>query len=361
MRKLRVGVVGLGRGVSHVAAFHHCQKCTVVAVCDQLESRTSAVSREFGVPRTYSDYSAMLAGEELDIVAIATPDQDHARQALQAMRAGCHVLCEVPAATTLAECDELVRVSEETDRKLQMGNEVRWFPCIQAAKNLAQQGDLGELAYGEAEYFHNLEYLMWTPDGQRTWRNDLEHPQATTLAGGMHAIDTLSWLLDEPFTEVKAYGNHKGMPYRAIDDLTVALYRTPSGSIAKVASYYSVQRPYCLYFSLYGNKGSFERNRLLDPRSEANDDYVFFSRIPYMERMMPLPVAKYHHPGFPDIKGLGHGTSDFLQAEDLVDAILEDRQPAINAREAANSCAAAICALTAAESGNTVTIPNYKL
>src|SRR5205807_5269499 len=114
----------------------------------------------------------MLEGEpDLDIVVVATPDHLHATMSRLALEAGKHVLTEIPLATTLEECRTLVELCRETGLKMQMGNEVRWWPALEAARAIIARGELGTLYYGEAEYFHNMEGAF-TPlrHGRENWR-----------------------------------------------------------------------------------------------------------------------------------------------------------------------------------------------
>jgi predicted dehydrogenase len=179
------------------------------------------------------------------------------------------------------------------------------------------------------------------------------------LGGGPHALDTLRWLMNvENFVEVQAYGNRKAFPERGVDDFTVAIFRTANDVLAKVAVSYGVQRPHCLYYSVYGTEGSFERNRShVMGKPDEGHDLLFLRRIPYLREMMPLPVHKYSHPGVSF--SAGHGTSEVFQTADFVEAIVQDRAPLIDVVEGARTCAALICALEAARTGRPVSIPAF--
>jgi predicted dehydrogenase len=170
--QFKVGVVGLSRGQAHIAAFNRHERCTVVAACDRHEAFAHEVAARLEVPRVYADYTSMLEGEpDLDIVVVATPDHLHAQMSRLALEAGKHVLTEIPLATTLEECRGLVEICGRTGLKLQMGNEVRWWPALEAAHAIIARGELGTLYYGEAEYFHNMESFYGPLSYQReNWR-----------------------------------------------------------------------------------------------------------------------------------------------------------------------------------------------
>jgi predicted dehydrogenase len=359
--QLKVGVVGLHRGQAHIVAFNGNEHCTVVAGCDTSEAYAREVAARLGLAQVYTDYATMLEKEQdLDIVVVSTPDHLHAQMARMALEAGKHVLTEIPMATTLEECRVLVDLCRRTGLKLQMGNELRWWPVMESAHAIISRGELGELYYGEAEYFHNMESFYGPLGyGRENWRAGGAQPQTTMLGGGPHSMDTLRWLMGiDNFAQVQAYGSRKVYPQRGEDDFTVAIYRTEGGVIAKIAVSYGVQRPHCLYYSVYGNEGSFERNRasVLDQPNEQHD-LLFLRRIPYLREMIPLPVHRYSRPGV--TYTAGHGTSEVFQTADFVDAILQDRAPLIDAVEGARTCAPLICALEAARTGQAVAIPAF--
>src|SRR5919108_5587289 len=289
-KALRVGVVGLRRGAVHVAAFQAHPASQVVAVCDHHAERAEAVAARYHVPSVLQRYEDLLARPDVDIVTLATPDPEHAQQALAALDAGKHVLTEIPMAIELEDCQRLIEAVCRSGKHLQMAQQVRWAPYVLAAKKLAGDGELGDIFYAEGEYFHNVESYLTGPHRERTWRAG--NPYAGILGGGPHAYDTLRWLTGVEFTEVHAYSNKpaQGGLDRVADDCFVALFKAPgrSGCIAKVAVASGLARPYCLYFSLYGTQGTWERNRQQPPGQEGSDDYLFLRKIPNLRQMIPL-------------------------------------------------------------------------
>ncbi|HXI18952.1 MAG TPA: Gfo/Idh/MocA family oxidoreductase, partial [Chloroflexota bacterium] len=251
--KLRVAVVGARRGASHVAAFQAHPRAEVVVVCDAIAERAEGIAKRNGVEETATRYEQVLERRDVDIIALATADADHASQALLALDAGKHVLTEIPMAVELDQCEALIAAVRRSGKHLQMAQQVRWAPYVLAAKALRDEGEFGELFYAEGEYFHNVESYLSGPAGERTWRAD--NPYAGILGGGPHPYDTLRWLTGVEFTEVHAYSvKPEGGLDRTADDHFVALFKAPgrSGCIAKVAVSSGLARPYCLYLSVYG-------------------------------------------------------------------------------------------------------------
>jgi predicted dehydrogenase len=355
---LRVGALGLGQGRSHVRAFQMLEDSTVVAVCDQDATLAERVARDFSIETCYPTYEAMLADRSIDLIVVATPDHLHGQHAIQALEAGKHVLSEIPMAISLDECRRIIDLADRSGLKYHMGNQVRYAFCLRDAQRLIQTGDLGEIFYGEGEYLHEMEDIVGhrTPDH---WRIHPQTPQTTLLGGGPHAIDTLRWLMGVRFVGVQAY--HAAQQTRwQTTHTTVAIFKADNGGIAKVTVSYGMRRPYCLYYSVYGSEGSFERTRDQGAPMEDTTNYLYHSKISGARHMVPVTVPNWNNPHIQRQHALGHGTMEIEQAQQFLRAILDDTEPAIGPREAARSIAAGICALQSADQGGgLVTIPTF--
>jgi len=136
LRRIRIGVAGLGR----IGWKHHCREIArqpdfeLTAVQDVLPDRRQEAERVYGVP-SYRGFPAMLRKADLDAVTIATPTHLHARMAVAALRAGCHVMLEKPFTRTLQEAEEVVRTAADEDRILAVFQSLRaegYFRHLQA-------------------------------------------------------------------------------------------------------------------------------------------------------------------------------------------------------------------------------------
>src|SRR5439155_22423071 len=156
MKGGRIGIGGAHRGASHNPVFQAHPECEIVAVCDVREQRAQRLAESLGLHCWHTDLDALLADERVNAVYIATPDHLHGEMNARALRAGKHVLSEIPLATDLERCREIVALSDAHHLKVQMGNECRWMPYLQAVRGMAEAGDFGPFFYGEAEYLHRL-------------------------------------------------------------------------------------------------------------------------------------------------------------------------------------------------------------
>ena len=355
---IRVGVLGLGQGRSHLRAFQLLEGATVTALCDQDHHLAARVALEFGVDTRFPTYEAMLDDPRIDLIVVATPDHLHGRHAIMALEAGKHVLSEIPMATTLDECNRIIELTDRHGLKYHMGNQVRYAFCLRDVQKMVRTGDLGEIFYGEGEYLHTMDDIVKNrpPDH---WRIHPQAPQTTLLGGGPHAIDTLRWLMGVDFIEAQAYHAQQQSRWQTTHT-TVALFKATNGAAAKVTVSYGMVRPYCLYYAVYGSQGSFERTRDQGGAVEDTINYHYHDRIAGARRMAPVTVPNWSNPAIQRQHSLGHGTMEIEQAQHFLKAIVADEEPAIGPREAARSIAAGICALQSAQQGGgPVAIPAF--
>lgn len=167
MSKIRVGFIGIGnRGMAAVRRVSLIPGIETAALCDlRVEAVDSARNwlkkeRKPGAMHEYKgaqdSWKGLCDDPDVDVVYIATPAILHVEMELYAMRAGKHVLCEVPGAYTLDECWEIVETSEKTHRHCMMLENCCYGEMEMFAWNLAKSGLLGELTHAEGGYIHNL-------------------------------------------------------------------------------------------------------------------------------------------------------------------------------------------------------------
>jgi len=345
-----VGVAGLGQGTAHLAAFQHLEGSRVVAVADLNPKLRHAIADRHEVERRHETLDQLLADDGVDLVVIATPDHLHGQHAIAALQAGKHVLSEIPMATTIEECREIVALTNRTGLKYQMGNQVRYAHCLQDVQRLLRAGDLGEPFYGEGEYLHALAEHIWRREDDH-WRIAGPVPQTTLLGGGPHALDTLRWLMGVRFDKVSAFHSAQQTEW-GTTHTTVAIYQATTGATAKITTSYAMVRPYCLYFSVYGSEGTFERTRQQGEPGGETTNYLYHSKLSGAERMIPVTLPNWTNPALAR-QGVatGHGTMEYEQARDLLAAIRNDTEPPLGPREAAASIVPLICGLEVAGAG----------
>ncbi|RLE74092.1 MAG: hypothetical protein DRJ56_08105, partial [Thermoprotei archaeon] len=263
----------------------------------------------------------------------ATPDPTHAELALRAVKAGKHVLCEIPMAYNYQEVVELVRAVEGEGVVYLLRQQVRHWPVFRRVKELVKSSFFGEVFYAEAEYLHNIEGLIQ----ETPWRR----AQTTMLGGGPHVVDVLQWLIGE-LVEVFAR-SLRTISGQVADDFTAALYRSAEGAVGLALVSYGVNRPYSLSIRPYRTRASFEQDR-----APWSCTYGLLMKVSGYERLaleeVKAPVAS-------------HGGADYLQALNFVRAIEGLERPAMDVREVARVTCACIAALESSVRGVPVRIP----
>ncbi|MFD1215424.1 MULTISPECIES: Gfo/Idh/MocA family protein [Microbulbifer] len=170
METVRVGFIGVGeRGVGAVKHFCNIDGVEIKAICDtdqQVLDRSLNLVVEKGLPKPAAygkhehAYRDMLAQNDIDIVIISTPWRWHTPMAVDTMLSGKHAMVEVPAATTLEECWQLVNTAEKTQKNCMMLENVCYGRDELMALNMVRMGLFGDLLHGEASYIHELRWQM---------------------------------------------------------------------------------------------------------------------------------------------------------------------------------------------------------
>src|SRR4051794_33066908 len=146
--KVNVALVGLGYwGPNLLRALFELEDVDVKYICDLDPERLERFSRRYPSARPTRDYDNVLADRSVDAVVIATPVFTHFGLASQALNAGKHVFVEKPMASSSAEAEELIELSDGMDRALMCGHTFLYSPAVRAVKDLLRAGDLGEIYF----------------------------------------------------------------------------------------------------------------------------------------------------------------------------------------------------------------------
>jgi len=209
---------------------------------------------QFGFPgRYYDDLGQALAESGAHVASVCTINHMHYPNALAAVEAGLHVLCEKPLALTAEQVDALVAAAARKQVFTHVGHVVRWYSAIAELKKKADAGVFGDFYYGEADYFH--EY-------SGGWKSMAETGGSSWLMGGIHAVDLLLWFMgyDAPIAEV--YGAWQPARWRLDYDYEtscVAIVKFADGRIAKLATNAESNMPYTFRLTLHGTKGGINQ------------------------------------------------------------------------------------------------------
>ena len=277
---VRVGLVGLGdRGTGAVYRFPYIEDATIVALCDLMPERVEraqGILEELGAPRALYEFSGeegykqLCERDDIDLVYLAVPWQLHTPIAVYAMEHGKHVAIEVPAATSIKECWDLVNTSERTRKHCMMLENCCYDFFELTCLNMIQQGVFGEVVHVEGSYCHNLDpyWDQYQGDWRMTYNKDHHGDVYPTHGIGpvcqdinIHRGDKMNVLVSmdtDAFNgqEIadKRYGKGVVEKY-ANGDNTMTFIRTEKGKTILVEHNVVTPRPYNRMYQVTGTKG----------------------------------------------------------------------------------------------------------
>lgn len=147
MSKVVIGVIGCGNiaNNAHIPAYMKNEDAEIKYFCDILPERAQAAVEKYGCGTAVTDYRDVLADESVEAVSVCTPNNMHAIIAMDALRAGKHVLCEKPAARTYDEALKMQEVQHETGKILNIGVVNRFNDQVNRIRSYIKEGRLGEV------------------------------------------------------------------------------------------------------------------------------------------------------------------------------------------------------------------------
>lgn len=237
------------------------------AVMGRLPAPTRAFADEFGAALATTDLDALLADPGVEAVIICSPTELHAEQTERALRAGKHVLCEIPLATSLTETDHLIDLAEQSGLRLMVCHTQRYTAPLIEARRLIASGDVRPRAMVSRYLLDKRENVSWT-GRRRSWTDNL------LWHHGCHAVDAALWLLGAEATDVTARAatpdTRLGIPM----DLSILL-RTAGDQVVTVAMSYRALPPIQDYVVIadettliYANDELRDHTRVLIPAAD---------------------------------------------------------------------------------------------
>jgi len=261
-KKIRYAVVGLG----HIAqtavlpAFEHAENSELAALVTGNPEKDRELSERYGVKAyTYDELENALDKDQVDAVYIATPNILHREHAEHAARAGVHVLCEKPMATTQDDCEAMMRVAAQNNVKLMIAYRLHFNDANLHAVRVAQSGDLGEL-----RYFGSL-FGLQVKEGNIRTRKELGG--GTLFDIGIYCINAARYLFrDEPIQVVGLAANNGEKRFTQIEEMTGAILRFSRERLAIfTCSFGSAD---VAQFDLIGTKGRLRLENAYEYRGE---------------------------------------------------------------------------------------------
>src|SRR5665213_437442 len=155
-KKYNVAIIGLGFGAEFIPIYKKHPLGNMYAVCQRNVEKMNQIADAFGIEKRYVNYEDLLKDPKVDFVHINTPIPDHGKMSIQALKAGKHVACTVPMATTLEECQEIVQLVAQTGLKYMMMETVVYSREYLYMKDLRDRGMLGKLQFMQASHQQDM-------------------------------------------------------------------------------------------------------------------------------------------------------------------------------------------------------------
>jgi len=365
LKKLNIAIVGLGFGKEFIPIYQHHPHTTMYAICQRNSMALDEVAKVYGVEHRYTDFSALLDDPSVDAVHINSPIHLHASQSIAALRAGKHVACTVPAATSVDECRSIVKAVQESGKNYMMMETAIYTREFLFVRELQTSGKLGRVQFMRG--CHQQEMAGWPG----YWEGLPPMHYAT------HAVSPCLALVQGQAEYVSCSGSGTiaeqlvskyGSPF-AVESALFKV-RGQNLSFEVTRSLFETARQYIESFDVYGDKQSFEWTRV-----EQEHPIVHVGErpgrvtIPDFAHLLPDPIRRFTSAGVYSTEnahlsftqGGGHGGSHPHLVNEFVSSIVQNRQPFPNVFQSTNWTCAGICAHESAmRGGQIVPLPEFE-
>ena len=364
---ISVGIVGLGQfGSAFVSLFAKHPDVHRLAICDLSAVRLAEVSREHGIGECYRSLDAICAAD-LDALVLITQPWFHFAHVLQALASGKHVYSAVPPVygsdgkRILEQCDRLVTAVKRSGLIYMLGETTYFRPETVYCRGRASAGDFGEFAYGECEYWHDIDSpgcnlrevarQRWGASWDDSKRGSIPMHYPT------HSVASMVSIMGAHMTSVSALGytlpNEDWFTMDGVGHNTfgneVAMYRISNGAIARHCEFRRVGHPGREGMRVFGTEGCF-LDDVSGPKWATREGW---QAVDLTEVREPLPAPLKGDLG-------GHGGSHAYLAHEFVRACVEQRTPRISVWDAVRYLAPGIVAhQSALRDGEPLPIPDW--
>ena len=361
--KIRIGVVGIGRGQSFMRGANDLTGLELVAICDNWQEKLESTRKNFADQgqniAVYSDYDRFLE-HEMDAVILANYFHQHAPFAVKALERGLHVMSECSACGTIGEGVALARAVEKSGKTYMLAENYPYMVYNQEMRRLYREGLIGDFKYGEGEYVHpdSAEVKLKRSCGINHWRNWVPATYYCThsIAPVMFITDTRPVMVNGFVVPFDYNDPTMNMTCRCSDTCGLIILRMDNDAVVK--SLHGNLRGHQNFVRIHGNKGLMENCR------HGNNNMLRIRREQF-EKDLGEPVEKIYLPDFPEHHAealrTGHGGGDFFTNYHFAEAIRSGKQPWLNVYRALDMTIAGILAYKSAlNNSEPLEIPDFR-
>lgn len=372
-KKVRVAIVGLGFGAEFIPIYQAHPHAEMYAVCQRSKDKLDACGDKFGIAKRYTSYEELLKDPNVDAVHINSPIPDHGPQTIAALKAGKHVACTVPMATTKEQIKEIVELQRKVGKVYMMMETVVYAREYLFAKDLYDRGVLGKIQFLRGSHQQDMDgWPGYWPGLPPMWY--ATHCVSPCLAILSDAAANKPALAESVVCHGSGrireeYISKYGSPF-ALETATFKIAGTDV--CAEVTrTLFDVARQYRESFDVTASNVSFEwqqvegEDPVLHMRGLPEHQIPRRVKVPDFAGRLPEPIRKFTgaihdatHLSF--VQGGGHGGSHPHLAHNFLMAVLGEQPAFPDAAVSANWTQVGICAHESAMAGGTrVEIPQY--
>lgn len=363
-KKINVAIIGLGFGAEFIPIYQRHPNAVMYAICQRNPKKLNAIGDAFGIDVRYEDYMQLLKDPNIDMVHINSPIPDHAWMSIAGLKAGKHVACTVPMATSISDCKKIVDLVRKTGLKYMMMETVVYAREFLFMKELYRKGELGKIQFLQASHQQDM-------DG---WPN--YWPGLPPMWYATHCVGPVLGLTEDEAEYVSCFGSG------TIRESLVGKYNSPfaietthikfrnSDLSARIhRSLFDVARQYRESIDVYGDRKSvewplIERQPLVMHTAKRPEPKIpSCVNAPDYAKRLPKSIRRFTTKGVYDLgkkthlsftQGAGHGGSHPHLVHEFLRALVENRDPFPNAVQSANWTCVGLCAHQSALKGGAI-------
>lgn len=335
--KFGVGVLGAGWvSGEHIKAYCRNPHTELVGIVSRTREGAERKLAELGVDcKVFDSYEDMLRCDDIQIISVCTPPDNHRDAVVLGAEAGKHLVVEKPLAMAWEDVVAMRDAVRKAGVKTVVSFVLRWNPLLVTIKSLLEDDALGRVFLAECDYWH----YIGPHYGQFRWSKTKRAGGSSLLSAGCHAVDALRWFMGE-VEEVYGYSTPPYFPNSEyeFDPNIVAILRFASGAMGKVSSCLECRTPYIFNIELLGDKGTIRNNQLYSQKFPGQTGYLSFPTI------LPDSGDVTHHPFQEEINH-------------FVECILSGRESHANLEDAAKTMEVCFAIDRSIESHSPVRLP----
>jgi len=342
---VKVGIIGCGKITERASVpnlLNYKKKCKIVCLCDSVKEQAQGIAEKFDLNDVdiVSDYRKLLKRKDIDAVFVNIPNSLHEAVAVDAAKAGKHILVEKPMAVSANAARKMVTASKKAKKILMIEQTQRFDPLHQAAKKFLDTGALGKLHMIKGKLGHaSPKYWM---GGNPKWFNNRKYSGGGAIIDvGIHILDLLRWLSGKEVAEVCANVGTIEKRFN-VDDNGSVLLRFKDGAFGQFDASWTC-RPYEVSTWFYGEKGCL--------RTFMGAEKVIVAHLATAGKSQdPNCLRKNVYPKVKAGSGWGNAVHHFI------DCILQGKKPFTSGEEGVKSLSVVLAAYESAKKGRWVKV-----